>query len=285
MRACSTVAIALVSVAASARADDGACAHVPRGLDAGPVGIGYFEGDLGTGRRACPRSELTLRARAGLVIDSPSLYGAVDGGLLLGGSLALRDRGELFATLETVHYAFVDEGGLTASKWSLGHLTVGGSGLLVDRARVALAPWGRLLLPTATDSIRVRTVGADAGLALDFRPRGPASLRAWAGGDFSAGLSAAPAFPRGGGFVGAGLELRALHRFALELDLDAHFGRDAAVDVVAPSLALRLRMVRGLGLSLAGSVPVAGAERRLAMAMVSLWWQFAERKMNPPLNE
>ncbi len=54
------------------------CARTPHvGLIDGPVTIGAYLGELGAGRRACPRSEIQLGLRGGAIIDTPKFYGAL----------------------------------------------------------------------------------------------------------------------------------------------------------------------------------------------------------------
>ncbi len=62
--------------------------------------------------------------------------------------------------------------------------------------------------------------------------------------------------------------------FAVAVDLKLHFNYIAPVDYVAPALALRFRIVRTLNLELDAAVPVAGADRHTALAMLSLGYRF-----------
>jgi hypothetical protein len=250
------------------------CLDVPRGLGDGPIVIGFFEGDLGTGHRACPRSELTAWGRAGAVIDPPGFYGSVDASLLVGGSWAIRQRGQLEATLELLHYQLVRNASLASESFSLGFLTVGGSAMVLDRAGVALTPYARLLFPTSTAEVHARTMGAEGGLALQWRPRRVVALHHVFAGDVTGSVSAAPGFVRGGALLLVGVEYMPVGWFELVFDIDSHFGARAAVDRVALAPALRFRPIAGLGIEVAATAPVAGAERRVAMIAVRLRWEF-----------
>jgi hypothetical protein len=75
----------------------------------------------------------------------------------------------------------------------------------------------------------------------------------------------------------------------LTLELGLHLGQRAAPDYLAPALALRFRMYRTLGLELAGTRPVVGADRHPALAVLRLTYRFWSAAMvgrdSPPRPE
>jgi len=227
------------------------------GLVDGPVAMGLFQGDLGAGRRACPRSELALGVRAGAIIDTPNFYGNLSVDAILEASMNLRDRAELFISVPFINWQYVQNASLTGSQARLGAMSVGGSIIALDKKGAVLSPYARVLLPTD-----VRTVGAEAGLALSFRGSRVRTLGAHAvvAGDVSGGISG-PSSVRGGGLLILGLEWTPARWFGLMVDLQSHLGYRAVLDWLAPAAAVRFRIYRGLGVELSALVPLAGADR------------------------
>lgn len=227
------------------------------GLVDGPVSMGLLQGELGAGRRACPRSELALGVRAGAIIDTPNFYGNLAVDAILEGSMTVRDRAELFVSIPFLNWQYVQSSVLTGTQTRLGAMSVGGSLIALDRRGVVLSPYARVLLPTDA-----RTAGAEAGLALSARGVRVRTLGAHAvvAGDVSGGISG-PSSVRGGALLILGLEWTPVRWFGLMVDLQSHLGYRAALDWLAPAAALRFRIWRGLGLELSTLVPVAGADR------------------------
>ncbi len=64
------------------------------------------------------------------------------------------------------------------------------------------------------------------------------------------------------------------HWFAFAIDLQTHFGERAPLDYLAPALALRFRLYKGLGLELAGMVPVLGDDRHDALITLRGGWRY-----------
>lgn len=242
------------------------CAAWPsRGLEEGPVGVGYYEADFATGRRACPRTEVGIGARGAAIIDTPNFYGDLMGDGLVFGSVALGPKLEVFGTLEFLRYEYVQNASLKGTQMSLGQATIGGTYVVLQQDALALAPSVRLMLPTSTASPNVRTVGAEVGAAATYRLLSRFELHGYAGVDFSAGLSAAESVPRFGGLVLAGAQFSPWDWFGVVLDVNAHFGERAALDYVSPALALRFRIYEGLGAELGATLPLAGADRHDAL--------------------
>lgn len=244
------------------------------GLAEGPVVIGLYDAELGTARRACLRSELALYERMGATLDLPSFYGGVRADTVLSGSLRLRPYLEIFGALELVRYEFAQNATIKASALGLGQLSMGLQGLMLERRRFVVSAYGRLLLPTASASASVQTTGAELGLAGSYRPRRDLDLHAGLSADFSAGLSAGPAQVRGGAALTLGLQYAPATWFALAVDLQAVLGHRAVLDGLLPQLALRFRLWRALGLELAGTQSIAGADRRLAIGVVRVGYRY-----------
>lgn len=228
------------------------------GLPEGPIGIGWYEADVVTGRRTCPRTELALGTRGGAVIDTPDFYGTIGLGLLLSGSYALGADKELFGTLELLQFQFVQNGTLKRTGLSLGQLTAGGSMVTFRRERLAGAATARLMLPTSTLAANVRTVGVEAGHSATFRPSERLELHGFVGADLSAGLSVANSYPRVGGLLTLGVQYSPLSWLGLVLNAN---GRLGATSYVAPAVGLRFKLYRGLGAELGVTLPLAGSDR------------------------
>lgn len=254
---------------------DRACAKTiePR-LNEGPVVLGLYDADFGTGRRACLRSELALYERFGAVIDAKDFYGGVRADTIVSGSYWLRPRLELFGALELIHWEFAQNATVKASTIGLGQLTVGAQGLILETKRWVLSGYGRVLLPTASWTPSVQTIGAELGVNASFRPHRKVELHGHLGGDLTAGLSAGPADVRGGTTLMVGVQYTPARWFALAVDLSTVLGHRAALDAFLPSIGLRFRVWRGLGLELDATAPVAGADRRLAIAALRLHCRF-----------
>jgi hypothetical protein len=271
--------LACISVLApgAPRADDAArtCDRVlHRGLAEGPVVVGLYDADWGTGRRACLRSELAIAERLGATIDTKDFYGGVRADTIIAGSVRLRPRLELLGALELVRYEFAQNASLKASALGLGQLTLGLQGLALETRRWALSAYGRVLVPTASTTPSVQTTGVEVGVAASFRPHRKVEVHGHLAGDFTVGLSAGPPDVRGGTALLLGVSYTPATWFGLTIDLQAVLGHRAALDALLPQLALRFRLWRALGLELAGTAPVAGADRRLALATLRLGWRF-----------
>jgi hypothetical protein len=239
-----------------------ACRARDEALPEGPVFAAFHEVDFATARRACPRTELGLGGRGAAIIDTPNFYGMLAADALLFGSWALSDRTELFATAELVHWTFAQNATLKGTTLGLGQLSVGASRVLVSDELLQLSPSVRLMLPTATGETGVHTVGLEAGVAAAMRPLGQLELHGYAGADLGFGVfSPAPAQGRLGALLVVGVQYSPWRWVGVALDLDAHLGHRAALDYLAPALALRFGIGSGLGIDLSVSAPIAGADR------------------------
>lgn len=248
----------------------GACAEwIAPGLQEGPVAMGFYEADTASGRRVCPRTEVSLGGRLDATVDTPDFRGAIGGSALLSASWAQTPRRELFFTLEAVHYGWVQNAVIKASELGLGQLTAGASQIVAQGDDWATATSARLMLPTSTVS-DVRVVGLELGQALTWRLNDALELHGWAGVDGSAAIFAAPQ-PRFGALLSAGVQYSPFTRFGVVLDVNGRVGGYASY--LAPALALRFRAAKALGIELAASRPVFGTDRPNAVVGLRLAWR------------
>jgi hypothetical protein len=252
-----------------------ACARLkdPRLID-GPIVLGLFDADMAAARPACLRGELALYERFGAVIDTADFYGGVRADTIVSGSARLRHNLALFGALELVHWEFAQNATIKATALGLGQLTLGLQGLALETRRFALSIYGRVLLPTASHTPSVQTIGAEVGLAGLFRPRPDVEVHAHLAADLTAGLSAGPAQVRGGTTIMVGTLYTPARWFGLAVDLAFVFGHRAGFDAFFPQLGLRFRAWRGLHLELDLGAPIGGADRRLAIAALRLAYRF-----------
>jgi hypothetical protein len=251
------VGLAVASLATRANA---ACDVTPNpGLIDGPVAIGLYQADLATGRRACPRTEVGLGARAGAVIAPGAFYGNLAVDTMVTGSWAWRGQLELFGALELLHWQFVQNASLTGTALELGQLTLGVASVALETPRWALTPYLRLMLPTASDGARV--LGGELGVAASFRPHRRVELRGFVASDLSGAASSAPRLVRGGATLALGAQYMPWSWLGLALDLQSQLAHRGGFDTFALAPAARFRFWRGLGAELAALAPLAGAER------------------------
>ncbi len=277
MRLAARLALACaVFVGAVAHAEEeSVCQRVRHeGLADGPVVIGQYDADFGTGRRACLHHDFSFAQRLGATLDTPGFYGGVRADSIVAGTFRLRPYLELFSALELVRWEFVQNAVIKSTAIGLGQLSVGAQGRIYEGPRFAVAAFGRVLVPLATTSPSVQTTGVELGLTGLYRPRRDVELHAQVTGDFTAGLSAGPALVRGGSALSIGVQYAPATWFALAVDLQAVLGHRAALDALLPMIALRFRVWRSLGIELSGTSPVVGADRRLALAALRVGWRF-----------
>jgi hypothetical protein len=242
-------------------------------LAGGPLLVGFSAADVGTGRRACPRTELAFGGQGGAIIDLPDFYGAITGAGVLAGSYALRPDLELFATLEAARFQYVQNAALTATTLSLGQLTAGATWVAWSEGHWVVAPSARLQLPTSFASPRTRTVGAEVGAAFLYRPSVRFEVHGFAGAGVSAAVSGAAPLPRAGVLLNLGAQYAFAPWFALTLDGNLRMGERDTLDYLAPALGLRFALGNNLGAELSAALPVAGAERALAAGALRVSWR------------
>lgn len=236
------------------------------GMPEGPVVLGFNEADVATGRRTCPRTELSIGERLGATIDTADFYGQIAATTLVSGSFAQAPNRELFFTLEALHYGWAVNAVIQSTDLGFGQLTVGASQVVASGASWATATSARLMLPTSMLS-SVRVVGAEIGQAVTFRPTSNFEFHGYVGVDGSAAVFVRPQ-PLGGVLVNAGLQFSPFTRASIVLDVNGRFGGFSSY--LAPSIALRFRIVERIGLEIAGTRPLFGTDRRTAIAGLRL---------------
>lgn len=241
----------------------GACAQwTAPGLEEGPVAMGFYDADTTSARRVCPRTEVSLGGRLAATVDNPDFYGNIGANALLSGSWAQTDTREFFATLEVLHYGFVQNAVIKGTELGLGQLTAGASQIVAQGDSWATATSARLMLPTSTVT-NARTVGLEVGQALTFRFSERLELHGYAGVDATAAVFPDP-LPRFGGLLSAGVQYSPFSRFGVVLDVNGRIGGYASY--LAPALALRFRVADAIGIELAASRPMLGTDRPNAVA-------------------
>ena len=243
------------------------------GLPDGPVSIGAYDGELGAGRRACPRSEIQLGIRGGAIIDTRNFYGALSLDATLSTSFAIKGRGEFFSTLVLGRYVYAQNASIKGQTLGLGPTSVGGSVVGYSKEGSVVSVFVRLVLPTDSE-LRTPTFGGELGISVAVRRWQRVALNLVLSGDFTVGLSRAPVDARGGFLALFGVQYAPAHWFAFALDVQGHFGQRAPLDYLAPALALRFRLYKGLALELAGMVPVVGEDRHDALVTLRGGWRF-----------
>jgi hypothetical protein len=226
-------------------------------LPEGPIALGFGDADVAVGRRACPRTEVWFTARGGAAVDIPRFYGLLGASALVGGSYALRPNLELFGTAELLRYQYGINATLGTDQLAIGQVTAGGTFVFFERGPYAMGASARLLLPTSTATMNVRTLGAEIGAPFTFRTGGLGG-HSYAGIDFSAGLGAGPALPRFGVLLTAGVEYTPWRWFEVAADVTAHLGTHALLDYAAPSVAVRFALWRRLAAEVGLSLQLAG---------------------------
>lgn len=255
---------------AEATVPEGCAAWRNKGLNDGPVAVGYAEADLATGRRACPRSEVGLGARFGAIIDTPDFYGAVKVNGLLYGSWALRPTTELFATLEAVNFNYGVNAVLTSTQLTLGNMTLGGSQVLFTGSNFVGAVTARVLLPTSFEIPGARLLGGELGANASWRPAKWFEVHGYLGGDLVGAIGRANGLPRGGATLLVGAQWSPFDWGAIVLDLN---GRLGALTYFAPSLAFRFAIAQKLGIELAATRPLVGTDRHTVIGALRLNWR------------
>lgn len=249
--------------------EDGSAEAIPTG----PVAAPYHEADVATGRRACPRTEVGVGGQGGITLDTRNFYGGIEAAGVAFGSFALNKDTEVFGLIEAYRSHYVVEATIDQTTTSLGQLTVGATHIAYRSGDLLLAPSVRLQLPTSFAS-NVRVLGGEIGVAYNQRLLERLELHGYAGLDGSMGfLTPAAAYPRGGALLNFGAQYNVTSFFGVALDANGHFLRRAALDYLAPAVALRFRAGR-VGIELGASKPIAGADRRFVTGLLKVGYRF-----------
>ena len=244
------------------------------GMPAGPAQVGLLDGELGVARRLCPRTEVALGGSALLVADLAAFYGNVRASGVLWGSWTPGDeRTELFATLEAFRYQTVISS-IDASYAGLGHLSLGGTRVLLLGRDWRFGASTRVVLPTAFGLYdNAWPLAVDLIAEVEWRAATVLTLHGHAGGLGSLALGGGPAAPEGALLAGGGAALRPLPWLAVVIELDADLGRTDALDHLAATGSLRFGVGERFGAELGAIFPLVGRERALAAAVLRLSWR------------
>ena len=148
------------------------------GLMDGPLGLSFFEGDIGRPRRVCPRTEVVLGGDVmgidvadDLLTSDGNFYATMAGGGELSGSWKFSKKGELFASIQAVNFRFVQNATITRTHIGMGWTSVGATYHGWSTDKIILAMTGRFTLPTAFDYYEhAWPLALDVGVAAVYRP-------------------------------------------------------------------------------------------------------------------
>lgn len=257
-----------LALTTSASAKD-ACTLWSDGMPVGQVGASLYESPAGSDR-VCPRSSLSLSERPYLLADAPNFYGHILLGTELAGSYAHTEKLELFGSLEVLRNDTVISA-VSSSYTGLGDATLGARYVLVSDTYTAAALHGHLVLPTAIqlyDSASPFTLDLGGSvrhvLTDHLHLRGHLDLIA------TTHVGPGPTNLRIGFAPTVGLDWRAGKAFGLTADLANSFGYDALYDYTALGLGFRFAGGDRFGSELGVRLPLAGRERALAVAELSV---------------
>jgi hypothetical protein len=240
------------------------CANDNTALPAGPVAVGFADGDLGVARRLCPRTEVGISGGGLAVVETENFYGHIVTGGTLDGSWAASHKTEVFASIEAFRYDSVITP-ISASFMGFGHTALGATHQVWRDEKAILGVHGRLVLPTAVGLYRnAWPLAMDLGVGARWQPVRTLEVHGDIGALGSAAISAGSAGPRAGATVTAGVAWNPVKPFALVADVDAGFGYTAALDHLAAAVALRGALGQRVGIELGVTLPLAGRERALA---------------------
>jgi hypothetical protein len=243
------------------------CAPLHEGLPSGPLGLSFFEGDIGRPRRVCPHNEVAITGSLmavdvsdDLIVEDGNFYATLAGAGEISGSWKFSERGELFASIEAVKYRYVQNATLINEHLGLGFLSTGATYQTWSRGSSILAITGRLTLPTAIGYYEnAWPLALDFGLVLASRPMAKLSIHAQLGTVLSFAISHGDPGTQAGLQLLAGMEYTPWDWLGLVLDLGALLGYREGLDQMTLGVGFRFRIWEGLGLELASMLPVAGS--------------------------
>jgi hypothetical protein len=252
------------------------------GLMDGPLGLSFFEGDIGRPRRVCPRTEVMLGGGVmgvdvadDLIYEDGNFYATLAGGGELSGSWKFSERGELFASIQAVNFRFVQNATIDRTHLGMGWTSLGVTYHGWQSEKLILAMTGRLTLPTAFGYYEhAWPLALDVGLAAVYRPLNWLSVHGQVGAIASLAVSSGDPNSRAALQLVAGVECTPLEWLGLVLDLGAQLGYDAPLDLLSVALGFRFRIWRGLGLELAAMLPYAGESPANLAAVLRIGYRF-----------
>lgn len=252
-------ALTLALVLVGGRSALAACA-----LDAsavGPAALGPGPADFGQVPAACAGSDVALRLRGDLLVDSPDYYGAIAAGATLGGRLVLGPRWTASAAVDLLTWRYVVNAVVASSGAAIGPGTLGVARLVPLRGGGA-AVFARLLAPFDGARRESRRGGVEAGGAFQLRPWGTLGVQG--------GLTLPGTLTVTGGVARAALDTALVAELVYAPRTWVALIGGTAVRVravpdpvfraIAPRLAVRL-VRSGWQLALGAELPALGTER------------------------
>ncbi len=229
----------------------------------GPVSVAMRDGALGSGRRACPRSEVGLSGHALLLDDTGNLniYGQIQLQGVVDGSVALSDRVEVFGRLEALRsQQAISLAG--ASYTGLGHTTVGVSALLVDDVDAHVAWLNRMVLPTAFGLYQNQhPLAVESGLSAQLDVGEALQLYGQLSVIGSMGLGRGPTQMRLGLAPSLGAQLTVKRSFGVALGVASSLLYDQSLDYLSPQMSFRTAIGK-VGIQLDAMIPLVGPTPR-----------------------
>jgi hypothetical protein len=255
----------------------------PRASDGGPLPAGINAADFGAIPESCPGNDLTLRLRATALVASsmPDYYGAVTATstLRLRHRLGRSARTWLSLAADVSTYRYVVNAVVVSDGFSFGPPTLGLHRALGDGELTTATVYARVLLPPDTAMQSGVRVGFELG-GTGRRILGHSGRSGVQGG----AALLAPVLVVAGQTHGA-LQPVALAelwyatspRFAMFAGLEgrAEITPDPTLLTLAPRVAFRRALPRGLGLAGLVQVPVVGQDRTDVVVAFFLGWAAA----------
>jgi hypothetical protein len=237
----------------------------------------FTPADFGSIPEVCPAGEAWLRLRGELVDASgaPDFFGRVVGSATVHARHRVTSRSWVSLSIDLLDVRYVNNAGLATTSPSFGPATIGFHWNAVDRARGALAVYGRALLPIDT----ARQSGVEAGLEAGVSARAPLRHRLAVDGGVAllapVDVTAGQAHGRVRTSLLAEGWWSASPRFALLIGLGTMLDLAPAADLVTlvPRAGLRGAVGRHhLWLAFLAEVPVAGYDKTTVVASGFLGW-------------
>ncbi len=233
-----------------------------------PIALTLGTADFASTPPACAHTAIAADARANILLDTRDFYGAIDGQAIASGAYALDQRTWLSASADVYRFTYVQNASVIATQSGVGPFVVGGHVVVAESDGASLAPFLRVLVPLESVYQHALRPGVEPGasglLALSSR-------FALAGG-ISSPLTATMLgrrtlwqwTPRASvdGVLAVWRWLEVAGGFEIRLGTD----RDGIVEFLAPKIALRFHVSRGLEVHVDGMLPLAGLDRTTAVA-------------------
>jgi hypothetical protein len=262
-RARIALAGALLATASGARAAE-VCPAAGEAAS-GPLAGGTGPADFGAIPEACPGFDVTLRARAALLVAAgmPDYFGSILADAMLRARRPVGARGWLTLAVDAIDYRYVNNGGLASTGFAFGPATVGYDRSVLTTAATTTAAYVRALLPLDT----ARQNGVETGLEVGASVRARLGTGAIADG----GLALTAPLDIIGGELHGRLEpvllaevwvpLRPTVALGAGAGAKLELGPTPAFITAVPRLSGRLTLAHRIWLALLLELPVVGTDR------------------------